>query len=593
LIGKVLRGKRVEGLIRYLYGPGRLGEHHDPRIVAGFDEPGELEPPIRPDGSRDFRRLDGLLSQPLALLGERNYRKPVWHLALRAAPEDPILDDHQWAEIAKEMMARTGLAADEDDDAVRWIAVRHGEDHIHVVATLARIDGVRPDVWNDGYRIRDACRAIEQRFGLRSTAPADRTAARRPKRAEAEKAARSGREEPVRVTLWRQVAAVAAGARTEADFFAALEAEGVLVRKRYSTRFTDQVTGYAVALPDDLASSGQPVWFGGGKLAGDLTLPKLRLRWGADGAARPLGGRHVSERTGLAVLRTAVRRAADNARTTDDFIHALEEQGLLVRCRFSRLEPDQVTGYAVTLPSVEEPVWYAGGHIGAAYSLPRLQQRWNASRGDLGLPEDELTAEERQAFYDDAARAAAYATAEIRRYMAINPYAAEDACWAASDALRVAAKVTGNTDLLRAADAYDRAARAPYGRVPRPTSAGGALRAAAGLLTLGGVQNRTTVSILMLVSHLISLLETVAEIRRLQQRQAQADAARLANRHLARARLAAGGQPMSQFADAVEPSQARLAMAAFPNPWAPVVDGPAAGPASHSPHPGRWPRRSR
>lgn len=58
-----------------------------------------------------------------------------------------------------------------DEDAVRWIAVRHADDHVHIVATLARTDGVRPEVWNDGYRIRDACRAMEKRFGLRSTAP--------------------------------------------------------------------------------------------------------------------------------------------------------------------------------------------------------------------------------------------------------------------------------------------------------------------------------------------------------------------------------------------------------------------------------------
>jgi hypothetical protein len=50
------------------------------------------------------------------------------------------------------------------------VAVRHADDHIHIVATLARADGVRPEVWNDGYRVRDACRAVEERFGLRSTA---------------------------------------------------------------------------------------------------------------------------------------------------------------------------------------------------------------------------------------------------------------------------------------------------------------------------------------------------------------------------------------------------------------------------------------
>ena len=61
-------------MIRFLYGLGRLGDHRDPHIVAGFRTPAELEPALRPDGSRDFRYLDGLLSRPLALLGERNYR---------------------------------------------------------------------------------------------------------------------------------------------------------------------------------------------------------------------------------------------------------------------------------------------------------------------------------------------------------------------------------------------------------------------------------------------------------------------------------------------------------------------------------------
>jgi hypothetical protein len=494
----------------------------------------------------------------------------VWHLAVRAAPEDPILDDQRWAQIANETMARTGLASEEDEHGVRWIAVRHGEDHIHIVATLARTDGSRPDVWNDGYRIRDACRAIERRFGLRSTAPADRTAARRPKRAETEKAARLGRDEPARASLRRHVAAAAVGARTDTEFFAALDAAGVLVRKRHSTRFADQVTGYAVALPDDLTSSGSQVWFGGGKLAGDLTLPKLRLRWDGEAADRPLPGRYTSARTASAILRTAVRRAADEARTTEELLHALKEQGLLVRCRYSQLYLGQVTGYAVALPGDEDPDWRTGGSLSPHLTLPRIRQRWNAGAESTDVPGDDLTAEERQAFYDDATRAAAQATAEIRRHMATNPYAAEDACWVASDALHVAAEATGNADLRRAADTYDRAARAPYGRLPRRSPAGSALRAAAGLLTLAGKQARTSVSVLLLVSRLIELVETVAEIRRLQQRQAQADAARQAKQHLVRARKVIGGLRASQVVEPAEPSQVQLAMAAFPNPWAPA-----------------------
>ena len=63
MIGKISapRGERVEPLIYYLYGPGRREEHTDPHIVAGWRHPAELEPPLREDGRRDFRRLFGLL----------------------------------------------------------------------------------------------------------------------------------------------------------------------------------------------------------------------------------------------------------------------------------------------------------------------------------------------------------------------------------------------------------------------------------------------------------------------------------------------------------------------------------------------------
>ena len=59
----------------------------------------------------------------------------------------------------------------------------------------------------------------------------------------------------------------------------------MLVRKRFSARNPGQVTGYAVALPGDTAKDGGPVWYGGGKLAADLTLPKLRRRWTGPGTA--------------------------------------------------------------------------------------------------------------------------------------------------------------------------------------------------------------------------------------------------------------------------------------------------------------------
>ena len=578
MIGKILRGERVQGLIRYLYGPGRNGEHRDPHIVAGFRSPPELEPDIGEDGGRDFRRLDSLLTQPLALLGERNYRKPVWHLSLRAAPEDPVLTDDQWAQIAEEVMSRTGLAPAGDPDAVRWIAVRHADDHIHIVATLARQDGGRPEVWNDGYRVRDACRAVEKRYGLRSTAPADRTAARRPKRGESEKAARQGWSEPPRVVLRREVQIAAAGARTEEEFFDRLRAAGILVRQRFSRQHPEQLTGYAVALAQDRNSAGQPVWYGGGKLAADLTLPKLRHRW-ATGRPRPgpvtadyrpVSGRHLSQRTARAVLRTVVREAAERARTPEEFFDALPVAGVCVRPRFSERNPEQVTGYAVALPdhrSVDgEEIWYSGGQLADDLTWPRLQERWrgNQSKPISGGATAEFTAEEVHALYEDAARAAAYATAQLRRYSVINPHAARDACWAAADALNVVAAVTGNRDLRRAANSYDRAARPPYGRLPAPTAAGDILRTAARLLEMANSPKNRAGAVTSLVIQLVHLMESIAYIHRAQQRVAQAVAANAASSHL---RSVVASQKAGKLIAHRESEPAVLALTGFPARW--------------------------
>jgi hypothetical protein len=285
VIGKISapRGKRVEPLVRYLFGPGRREEHTDAHVVAGFRHPAELEPPLRANGAngaRDFRKLNGLLNQPNDAMGSFASGRPVWHCALRAAPGDKTLSDDEWAAIARDVMDRTGLARyGEEDDVVRWIAVRHAEDHIHLVVMLARQDGRRPSTRNDRYRVRDACRAAERKYGLRSTAPADRAAPRYPTRAELEKTARRGLDEAPRVTLRRAVTTAAAASASPAEFFARLQAAGITIRQRHSTKNPGQVTGYAVALPGDTAKEGNPVWYSGGKLAADLTWPKLTQRW--------------------------------------------------------------------------------------------------------------------------------------------------------------------------------------------------------------------------------------------------------------------------------------------------------------------------
>ncbi len=76
MIGKIStpRGEHVGPLLYYLFGPGRHEEHTDPHIVAGWRHPADLEPPLRPDGKRDFTRLVGLLLQAASRAREAGVR---------------------------------------------------------------------------------------------------------------------------------------------------------------------------------------------------------------------------------------------------------------------------------------------------------------------------------------------------------------------------------------------------------------------------------------------------------------------------------------------------------------------------------------
>ncbi|GAA4733861.1 mobilization protein [Phytohabitans rumicis] len=275
------RGKNVGGLLRYLFGPGKREEHRDPHLVAAWSGPTQLqslEPPRTPSGRHDIRELARLLEQPVRA-GRNPPQKPVWHASIRNHITDRTLTDAQWAHIAAEIVAAVGIAPHGDPDAVRWIAIRHADDHIHIVATLVRQNGETVWAWNERLKAQAAARDLEERYGLYRVGPVDHTSHRRPSSAEQSKAERQRRAEIPRDRLRREVRAAAAAAVDETDFFSGLRAAGVLVRLRHSTVTPDEVTGYAVGLPDHHTAAGDTVWYGGGRLAPDLTLPQLRRRW--------------------------------------------------------------------------------------------------------------------------------------------------------------------------------------------------------------------------------------------------------------------------------------------------------------------------
>ena len=331
----------------------------------------------------------------------------------------------------------------------------------------------------------------------------------------------------------------AAGAATEQEFFTHLRQAGVLVRLRHSITNPGEVTGYAVGLPQHTARDGGVIWYGGGKLAPDLTLPKLRTRWAIPAGHHRVDGTGLSPVAARAVLRSMVTRAAEHSPDETSFFTRLRESGVLVRLRFSKTNPGQVTGYSVTLRGHTgqdgAPAWYGGGRLAAGLTLPRLRDRWSRERSSSAEHPGtfRFTAPERDAIYAHASRQAAAATEHIRRCAHTDPAAAADAAWAAADTLHVAARALRSRELRCAADAYDRAARALHRRLPQRSRDGDQLRRTARLIALAGqVTGDGTLTAIALIANLVALAAAVAELRQAQQHAAQSAAAHAAARRL-------------------------------------------------------------
>lgn len=317
MIPNVVRGDRMGGLVVYLAGAGRSNEHVEPHLVAG-------DPALMAwHGEAELGRDSALaiarhLDRPRTAFDVEVTGGHVWHCSLSLRAEEGQLTDEKWAEISEAFIAKMGF-----DDAggskapTRWVAVRHGlskagNDHVHLVVNLVREDGTKASIHLDHVRAQRACRELEVEHGLqplesatrdrasRGYVPAEREAdARRRARGRFEAARRDGTEtrtwwgldraerdglvdaqrlaDQPRWGLARTVRACATAAGDEAEFVRRMRRQGLLVRPRYAEGREDVITGYSVAAKPERGQ--RPIWYGGGHLARDLTLPRLREQW--------------------------------------------------------------------------------------------------------------------------------------------------------------------------------------------------------------------------------------------------------------------------------------------------------------------------
>ncbi len=316
------RGTRTRGLVEYLFGPGRTEEHTNQRIVAawepawqGITHPDEVQRAL----------LTAEVDAPVKRMPE--VAKPaehVYHVSISNHGEDRNLSDEEWATVARAVADKLGLSGTDTQEGARWFAVHHGaasgdRDHIHFVATLVREDGRGIYLNKDKLALREVAKEMQARFGLevrtrepgagvrelsrpelaatleaREQRDQQPVAPSRHSDVEQQEPDRSGEggaaPEPVapvevpRRRLERAVRAAASAASTEAQWLARLGELGVEVAPRWA-RGGDRVVGYRVALADapTQQDGSKAVWFGGGKLAHDLTLPALRAGWTRDG----------------------------------------------------------------------------------------------------------------------------------------------------------------------------------------------------------------------------------------------------------------------------------------------------------------------
>ena len=370
MIPHITRGGDTRGVIAYLVGKGRREEHVDPHLVAGSAE-AVLFAAGRLLERRDVGRLAGFLDEPREAFGtavtiaERDQdgtevgRRDahVWHCSLALHPDEPALSDARWGQLADRFIAEMRFAGDDVGSPCRWVAVRHGlstggSDHVHVVVVVVAEDGNRASVHNDRLRAQAACRSLEREFGLREIEARSRGAGERAiEPGELEGDLRRGldvgeaREHPERGsrrTLERVVRACGAAARDEPQFVARLRGEGLLVRPRFASGSTSEVVGYSIAVRPSV--NGQSaVWYGGGRLSRELTLPRLRENWPEtdDAAVAEAWRAGVSRSGGPGISRT--RRPASRAvqeRCASEFA-ALREQLL-------EIAPDDTATWAHT-----------------------------------------------------------------------------------------------------------------------------------------------------------------------------------------------------------------------------------------------------
>lgn len=300
MMPNIRRGGQMGGLMVYLAGAGRSNEHEEQHLVAGdsaiMAQHGysvldrntalaiakSLDAPRRAFGV-EVRRMVKDADPATGEVTSKRVAGDVWHCSLSLRAEEGQLSDEKWGVIAQDFADRMGFTEASGKAACRWVAVRHGlskngNDHVHIAVSLVREDGTKATTHNDFKRAQEVCRDLEVEYGLEQLESRGQGLGERGvKPAERERATRAHTVEVDAHKMERTVRAAATASVDEGEFVRRLRRGGVLIRPRFAAGRDDVVSGYSVAVRPP--ADEKPIWYGGGRLARDLTLPRLREGW--------------------------------------------------------------------------------------------------------------------------------------------------------------------------------------------------------------------------------------------------------------------------------------------------------------------------
>ncbi|NVC25310.1 relaxase [Kocuria salina] len=339
MIPNITKGDKPIGLMKYLVGPGRANEHTDPHLVGGsplimaWHDDAQLNEEAAVSIAREIdlnRRAFGVDADA----------KHIWHCSLSIPYQDREVTDQEWSDIAQRFMDEMDFTDAGAKAPCQWVAVHHGRsakgnDHIHIMASTIREDGTKWADGNDFSRAQKVARSIEKDFHLIQLGNHSE------RWLQQGEVSRDGTREPTRFVLERTVRACAVAADTEAQFVRQMRRANLLVHPRFAAGTDSVVTGYSVA--ERPPKGMRPLWFGGGKLAQDLTLPSLRTRW----ADTPSSAQQASEEWMAAKRhRRIVHPDAPGAVLDEETARRLAEELKEVRRRLVKIAPDDHQSWA-------------------------------------------------------------------------------------------------------------------------------------------------------------------------------------------------------------------------------------------------------